>query len=198
MRNEVQSMSCSVYTWCIACRDESGEDIDENKGEKIKESTAKTLRALVAILKRLLQSATTDKVFTKEDVIKTAFKGTTLSCEEATAAGDIANFLNPFVPKNTAPQDITMFDGIAIATIADVVVRLVQPQQNQWNSSPKSSQQHLVLCHRKPYPHHNPKFIPILVLLLYPDYHIEKTIKAISYKKKGEGCKLCIANKETK
>lgn len=119
--------------------EEFEEDVDEDKDEKRKESTAKTLRALVAILKRLLQSGSTDKVFTKEDVIKTAFKGTTLSDSEATVAAEIANFLNPFVPKGDALNDISVLNGVSIAKIANAIVSLIQPQQNIWKLSPSSS-----------------------------------------------------------
>ncbi|CDS13655.1 hypothetical protein LRAMOSA11509 [Lichtheimia ramosa] len=119
---------------------DDGDDQDSEEAEKIKESTAKTIRSLVAIIKRLLYSGKDGDAFTAEDVRKVAFKGTELSDEEARAAADIANFLNPFIPKKDALEDISVFNAIQIATITNTVVSLVQPQQKEWKLSPKSSQ----------------------------------------------------------
>lgn len=94
----------------------------------------------MAIIKRLLYSGKDGDAFTAEDVRKLAFKGTELSDEEARAAADIANFLNPFIPKKDALEDISVFNAIQIATITNTVVSLVQPQQKEWKLSPKSSQ----------------------------------------------------------
>jgi len=81
-------------------------DDDEQEKEKSQESSAKSIRALLAIVRMLVESAKISRIVTSEDIQHGTFKGTTFTEREKEVAAKIVNFLRPFVPQRTEDNQL--------------------------------------------------------------------------------------------
>lgn len=69
--------------------------------EKDQETSAKTIRALLSIVRMLTESGKIKRDITNDDIQRAAFKGTTFTEKEKMAAAKIVNFLRPFVQQRS-------------------------------------------------------------------------------------------------
>jgi len=77
------------------------EEEEEEEEDQDQESSAKTIRALLAIVRMLIESGKIQRVVTCNDIQHAAFKGTMLTEKEKMVAAKIVNFLRPFVQQRT-------------------------------------------------------------------------------------------------
>ncbi|RUS15296.1 hypothetical protein BC937DRAFT_92639, partial [Endogone sp. FLAS-F59071] len=80
---------------------EDTEEEEEEEEDQDQESSAKTIRALLSIVRMLIESGKILRVVTCNDIQHAAFKGTTFTEKEKMVAAKIANFLRPFVQQRT-------------------------------------------------------------------------------------------------
>ena len=82
--------------------DDSLEEIEEIEEEEVAESeviqetSAKTIRALLSIVRMLIESGKIHRVVTCDDIQHAAFKGTTFTEKEKLVAAKIVNFIRTF------------------------------------------------------------------------------------------------------
>lgn len=99
------------------------------KMKRKKDSSAKTLQALLAIIRTLAQMD--GDVVTTDDIREMASEGTCFSDDELEVAAMITNTLRPYIPKKEQDGDLsvlTVFNLRALATITNTVTELVVPQ----------------------------------------------------------------------
>lgn len=72
----------------------------------IKETSAKTIRALVSIVRMLTESAKIQRTVTSDDIQKAAFRETTFTEKEKVMSAKIVNFLRPFIQKRTIDNQL--------------------------------------------------------------------------------------------
>lgn len=121
-------------------KDDEDKDNDrkEDNGE---EPPARTLRAFLNTIRFILQKPGTAKRSAKKTYTKHCIKAPRQLKNSAPLhiAAQVANFLQPFVPKryekNNLP-DINIFNDVAIAKICNKIVSILQPQQNIWAMFP--------------------------------------------------------------
>ena len=107
--------------------DTEEEEEEEKEEEKVPESSAKTIRALLSIVRMLTESSKIQRIVTSTDIQNAAFKGTIFTKRETMVAAKIVNFLRPFVPQRTEdnhlpkPHILTCAPLVALAnTIATI------------------------------------------------------------------------------
>ena len=104
---ELDEWDMTIYT---ASEEDDVEDTEEEEmvtdSEVIQETPAKTIRALVSIVRMLTESAKIQHVVTSDDIQKAAFRGTTFTDKEKAVSAKIVNFLRPFVPKRTIDNQL--------------------------------------------------------------------------------------------
>jgi hypothetical protein len=81
--------------------EEEWEEEEEEKEDQDQESSAKTIRALLSIVRMLIESGKIQRVVMCNDIQHAAFKGTTFTEKEKMVAAKITNFLRPFVQQRT-------------------------------------------------------------------------------------------------
>src|SRR4051812_34459223 len=81
--------------------EEEWEEEEEEKEDQDQESSAKTIRALLSIMRILIESGKIQRVVMCNDIQHAAFKGTTFTEKEKMVAAKITNFLRPFVQQRT-------------------------------------------------------------------------------------------------
>jgi hypothetical protein len=109
---------------------ESMEEEEEmvTESEAIQETPAKTIRALLAIVRMLTESGKIQRVVTSDDIQRAAFKGTTFTEKEKMVAAKIINFLRPFVQQRAddnqlpAPHILTR---APLAALANIIVTII-------------------------------------------------------------------------
>src|SRR5436190_20054503 len=70
---------------------------EEKEDDQDQETSAKTIRALLSIVRMLIESGKIHRVVTCDDIQHAAFKGTTFTEKEKLVAAKIVNFIRPFV-----------------------------------------------------------------------------------------------------
>jgi len=102
---EEQDMNTNTASLDVEDMEEEDEEEDEEEEEKEddqdQESSAKTIRALLSIMRMLIESGKIQRVVTCNDIQHAAFKGTTFTEKEKVVAAKITNFLRPFVQQRT-------------------------------------------------------------------------------------------------
>jgi hypothetical protein len=81
--------------------DDDVEDTEEDAVGEDQETSAKSMRALLAIVRMLTESGKVKRVVTGDDIQHAAYKGTTFTEKEKIVAAKIVNFLRPFVQQRT-------------------------------------------------------------------------------------------------
>jgi hypothetical protein len=81
--------------------EEEGEEGEEGGEDQDPESSPKTIRALLSIVRMLIESGKIQRVVTCNNIQHAAFKGTTFTEKEKMVAAKIVNFLRPFVQQRT-------------------------------------------------------------------------------------------------
>src|SRR3954447_21363974 len=81
---------------------EDMEDMEEEEkiiteAKVIKKTSAKTIRALVSIVRMLTESVKIQHIVTSDDIQKAAFREITFTEQEKVMSAKIVNFLRPFV-----------------------------------------------------------------------------------------------------
>jgi len=85
---------------------EDTEEEEEEKKDQDPESSAKTIRSLLAIVRMLTESRKLSRVATMEDIQHAAFTGTVFTTKEKEAGAKIVNFLRPFVQQRTEDNQL--------------------------------------------------------------------------------------------
>ncbi|KAI9490183.1 hypothetical protein BDB00DRAFT_917866, partial [Zychaea mexicana] len=127
----------------VCTADEQQEDDEAATSEDAETSTRK-IRALVSIIKRLLDKATED--VSAQTIKDAAFQGTNLAHSECKAAAHICNALRPYYMPEASDEDddddtddkdsLTIHQCAPLAYITNTAVALIGPQQNQWATFP--------------------------------------------------------------
>ena len=92
--------------------EEEEEEVEEVEEEVVTESevttqetSARTIRALLSIVRMLIESGKIKRVVTSNDIQGAAFRGTTFTEKEKAVAAKIVNFLRPFVQQRKDDND---------------------------------------------------------------------------------------------
>ena len=127
--DELDELDIAIYT--TNENDDDGiEEIEEEEvaeSEVIQETSAKTIRALLSIVRMLIESGKIHRVVTCDDIQHAAFKGTTFTEKEKLVAAKIVNFIRPFVQQRAddnkfpEPHILTRAPLVALANAIAII-----------------------------------------------------------------------------
>jgi len=107
--------------------EEEGGEEEEKEEDQDQESSAKTIRALLSIVRMLIELGKILRVVTCNDIQHAAFKGTMFTEKEKMVAAKIANFLQPFVQQrmddNQLPEPHILMRA-PLAALANTIVTI--------------------------------------------------------------------------
>ncbi|KAG0177841.1 hypothetical protein DFQ28_004120, partial [Apophysomyces sp. BC1034] len=94
----------------------------------VKETSSRTIRALVAIIRMLVESPKISCTITVRDIANAAYAGTTLTDQEKQVAATIAIFLRPYVPRRAETDKLPqkhILTVLLIPALSNEVSRIV-------------------------------------------------------------------------
>ncbi|RUS19003.1 hypothetical protein BC937DRAFT_88082, partial [Endogone sp. FLAS-F59071] len=129
---ELNELDMAIYT---ASEEDDVEDVEEDEeedeeeaateSEAIQETSAKTIRALLAIVRMLVESGKIRRGITSDDIQCAAFRGTVFTEREKAVSAKVANFLRPFVQQrmdDNKPQEPYILACAPLAALANAIV----------------------------------------------------------------------------
>ena len=124
---KLNELDMAIYT---ASEEDDVEDVEEDEeeatteSEAIQETSAKTIRAFLAIVRMLVESGKIRRGITSDDIQCGAFRGTVFMEREKAVSAKIANFLRPFVQQrmdDNKPQKPHILARAPLAALANVI-----------------------------------------------------------------------------
>ncbi|RUS29077.1 hypothetical protein BC938DRAFT_481085 [Jimgerdemannia flammicorona] len=124
---EESDQDMAVNTVSSDAEDTEEEEEEEEEEDQDQESSAKTIQALLSIVRMLTESGKIQQVITSDNIQYATFKGTTFTEKEKMVVAMIVNFFQPFVQQHmddnqfSEPHILTCAPLAALANIITTI-----------------------------------------------------------------------------